>query len=89
MNCDYGHMTDSMIRDAIIMGVNTKKTQECLLRENDPPLDRCIDIVKATERARQYVSVISPLSEKDDKDLGDDEDLERMEVDKIQHKKRP
>ena len=52
MNCDYGHMTDSMIRDAIIMGVNTKKTQECLLRENDPSLDCCIDIVKATERAR-------------------------------------
>ena len=26
MNCDYGHMRDSMIRDAIIMGVNSKKT---------------------------------------------------------------
>ena len=25
-SCDYGQMNDSMIRDAIIMGVNSKKT---------------------------------------------------------------
>ena len=73
-NCNYEPLTDTLIRDALILGVNRKDTQECLLRENDPSLDRCIDIIKAAERAKQHVLVLST-----DKT----QDVEDMEVDKI------
>ena len=51
-HCNYEQLTDSLVRDAIIMGINNRKTQECLLRENKPSLDMCINIVRAAKRAR-------------------------------------
>ena len=34
-NCDYGPLTDSLVRDAIVLGVRNNKTREALLKEND------------------------------------------------------
>ena len=77
-NCDYGPLTDSLVRDAIIMGVNNKKIQECLLRENDPSLDKCIDIVRAAERAKQHVMHMQMPP-----DYSNNNECETMEVDKL------
>ena len=78
-SCDYEHLADSLVRDAIIMGVNDKKIQEVLLRENNPGIDKCINIARASERARQHAVHISNDQESD---------TEPMEVDKV-HKMKP
>ena len=52
------------------------------MRENDPSLDQCINIVKAAERARQYVAVLKPNQ------AATEQETESMEVDKIQHNQR-
>ena len=77
-SCNYENLTDSVIRDAIILGINNRKTQECLLRENDPSLDTCINIVKAAERAKQHAVYISNNRE-------DGDATEPMEIDKLYH----
>ena len=77
-NCQYEHLTDSLMRDAIVMGINNKKTQEVLLRENDLTLDKCINIIRATERAHQQFNYIS----EDQSSSG----YERMEVNKMEVK---
>ena len=74
-NCQYEHLTDSLMRDAIVMGINNKKTQEVLLRENDLTLEKCINIIRATERAHQHFNYIS----EDQSSSG----YERMEVNKL------
>ena len=78
-NCNYGQLTDSIIRDMIIMGVRDQATQESLLRENDPSLNRCIDVVRASERAHRQVIHLNTRQE--------DTEYERMEVDKVYEKK--
>ena len=75
-NCDS--LTDSLVRDAIIMGVNNKKIQECQVRENDPSLDKCIDIVRAAERAKQHVMHMQMPP-----DYSNNNECETMEVDKL------
>ena len=61
------------------MGIHNRKTQECLLRENNPSLDVCINIVRAAERARELAAYISDEREKDL--------VESMEIDKISSQK--
>ena len=54
-NYDYGPLTDSLVRDAIVLGVRNNKTREALLKENDLSLDTCIYIVRANERAYEQM----------------------------------
>ena len=63
-NCDYGELTDTLVRDDIIMGVNSKKIQEALLRENDLTLDKCVNIVRSAERAYEQFHVMATYAEK-------------------------
>ena len=79
-NCNYGELNDSIIRDMVIMGVKDRATQECLLRENDPSLNRCVDIVRAAERAHLQATHMNSRPEPED--TNDD----RMEVDKVSEK---
>ena len=80
-NCEYEHLTDSVIRDAIVMGVRNKKTQESLLRENNLTMDSCINIARAAERAQQHSSFITSEERSN-------EQYEKMEIDKISEKKK-
>ena len=73
-NCDYGELTDSLVRDAIIMGVNSKKIQEALLHENDLTLDKCVNIVCSAEKAYEQFHVMATDAEKN---------FENMEIDKV------
>ena len=73
-NCDYGELTDSLVRDAIIMGVNSKEIQEALLRENDLTLDKCVNIVRSAERAYEQFHVMATDADKN---------FENMEIDKV------
>ena len=62
-NCQYGSLADEMIRDAIVLGIRNKRTQERLLRENALTLDSAINIVRATERAQIHASNINQRTE--------------------------
>lgn len=51
--CNYcKECVDSIIRDRIILGVNDAEVQETLLKERNPSLKKCIDIIKAAESAQ-------------------------------------
>ena len=78
-NCGYEQLTDSIIRDAIVMGIRNKRTQENLLRENDLTLEKCVNIVRAAERAQQHFNYIS--EEKSSSRY------EMMEVDRVSNEK--
>ena len=79
MNCDYGYLTDSIVRDAIIMGVHSYAVQECLLRENNPSLETCINIVKTVDKIDKHtdymracettenIEIVKPPKEKSEK----------------------
>ena len=55
VSCNYEQLTDSILRDAIVMGVKNNKMRESLLRESELSLDKCINIARAMERAHiQY-----------------------------------
>ena len=72
-SCDYEHLVDSPVKDAIIIEGNDKTIQEVLLRENNPGIDKCINNARASEWACQHVVDISNDQESD---------AEPMEVDK-------
>ena len=76
-NCGYAQLQDSLIRDAFVMGIRNKKTQECLLRENNPSLDDAINIARAIERAQQHTTYINK-----------DNEVEPMEIDKIKNERK-
>ena len=47
--CEFGELTDSLIRDRIIEGVNNDGICSRLLREADLPLQKALDICRASE----------------------------------------
>ena len=47
--CEFGELTDSLIRDRIIEGVNNDGIRSRLLREADLPLQKALDICRASE----------------------------------------
>ena len=74
-NCEYQQLTDSLLKDAIVMGIRCNKSRELLLRESNLCLDKCIDILKSTESAQNHSSAILQR-----------EDIEEMEIDKVTKK---
>ena len=80
-NCDYGPLSDSLVRDAIVLGVRNNKTREALLKENDLSLDTCINIVRANERAHEQFNFMSDKN-------SEHQPCVEMEVDKVIHTTR-
>ena len=76
VNCDYEQLTDSILRDAIVLGIKCDRLRESLLREQDLSLDKCVNIARTSERARKHFVMFS--SEKYDD--------EPMEVNKVSPK---
>jgi hypothetical protein len=54
-NCEYGELTDSIIKDRIVEGINNDSTRARLLREKNLSLERCIEVCKAAEVADEYM----------------------------------
>eukprot|EP00112_Aurelia_sp_Birch-Aquarium-sp1_P022845 Seg6585.1 transcript_id=Seg6585.1/GoldUCD/mRNA.D3Y31 product="hypothetical protein" protein_id=Seg6585.1/GoldUCD/D3Y31 len=57
-NCEYGELTESIIKDRIVEGINNDSTRERLLREKDLSLQKAIDICKAAEVASQHMKTL-------------------------------
>ena len=64
VNCEYGDLMDSMLRDSIVIGIRSDEIRESLLTEMDLSLDKCINIVKSHELAKTRMR---KLEEPDDR----------------------
>ena len=58
-HCEFDTLRDSLIRDKIVMGVNSKKVQERLFREEDLDLNKAIQICRAAEEVKEQTQDIS------------------------------
>ena len=47
--CEFGDITDSLIKDRIVCGLDDKTVREKLLRDNELTSDKAISIAKAAE----------------------------------------
>ena len=59
VNCNYGDLRESLIRDQVVSGVSNTEIQERLLRETDLTLDSAVKICRAAEVSRQHVKDLS------------------------------
>ena len=64
-NCEYGELTDSIIKDRIVEGINNDSTRARLLREKSLSLERCIEVCKAAEVADEHMKTLTDQSGKD------------------------
>ena len=51
--CDFGTLSDSLLRDRIVCGLSSSTLRERLLREPNPNLKQCIDICRASELSKE------------------------------------
>ena len=49
--CEYGTLSDELIRDRIVIGISDSSMRARLLRESDLTLNRAIDMCRASEQA--------------------------------------
>ncbi|KAJ1124082.1 hypothetical protein NDU88_002544 [Pleurodeles waltl] len=55
MHCNFGAITDKMIRDQIIARVNSRRIQEQLWMMGDPKLQDVINTAKALEQSEKLI----------------------------------
>ncbi|KAM9391625.1 chaperone Ric-8A [Pholidichthys leucotaenia] len=58
-SCNFGQLTDSLIRDCIIIGVRDKSFRERLLGEGDLTLERIIQICQAKEATQSQIKTMN------------------------------
>lgn len=51
INCNFGNLKDSLIRDRVVCGIIDNRVRDSLLRESDLTLTKCINICKSAELA--------------------------------------
>jgi len=56
--CKFGALTDDLIRDRLIIGLNSRSTQLRLLKEQDLSLTKALGMCRASENAEKQVKVI-------------------------------
>jgi hypothetical protein len=57
--CEYGTMADEMIKDRIVVGVQSDIVRGRLLREKDLNLSKAIDIGKAAEASKKQLEKVA------------------------------
>ena len=55
-NCSYGDLTQSLIRDRIVVGVRDQPTRKRLLYERGLDLKKCLEIARSFEATRARIS---------------------------------
>ena len=61
--CEYGTLSDELIRDRIVIGISDSSMRARLLRESDLTLNRAIDMCRASEKATCQQSELDHDSE--------------------------
>ncbi|XP_061170579.1 uncharacterized protein K02A2.6-like [Saccostrea echinata] len=58
IQCEFGNLKDSMIRDRLVCGIANEACRARLLREADLSLKKCIDICRASEISEQQLKTL-------------------------------
>ena len=61
-SCEFGDLTDSLIKDRLVCGVLKDSVRSRLLRETELTLQKAIDICRAAETSTQQMKVIQSTS---------------------------
>ena len=56
--CGFNDLTDALIRDRIVIGINDQGLRKRLLREKDLTLDKAVDICRAAEQAQIQMKLL-------------------------------
>lgn len=62
-DCEFGQLTDSLIRDRIVCGVINDSVRARLLREPDLSLDKAVDICRANEATQSHMKALHEETE--------------------------
>ena len=57
--CNFGSLHDSLVRDRIVFGVQSKHTRQKLLQERKLTLEKCIDICRSNEATSSQMKEIA------------------------------
>lgn len=59
-NCEYGALTDQLIRDRLVIGTNNRDVRVRLLRESELKLEKAVDICRTYEMTERRLQAINP-----------------------------
>ncbi len=62
-DCEFGQLTDSLIRDRIVYGVTNNQARARLLREPDLSLNKAVDICRTNEATQSYLKALHEENE--------------------------
>ncbi|XP_070550519.1 uncharacterized protein [Ptychodera flava] len=63
-SCTFGELTNSLIKDRVVRGVNNSHVRERLLRETDLDPQKPIEICRAAEQSKTHIQALSKMEEK-------------------------
>ena len=70
-SCQFGTLTEKMIRDRPVIGIQDKSTKARFLREKDFSLDKALDVCKSNEITNKQLKSI----QKDEKQNNEEQNL--------------
>jgi hypothetical protein len=59
LTCEFGQLTDELIRDRIVCGITDNATKKKLLQEPELNLNKCLDLCRATETSKSQLKIMS------------------------------
>jgi len=62
-SCNFGNLTDNLIRDRIILGIRDRAIKDRLLRVKDLDLNKALEVCRAAERTKTQLADICPNNE--------------------------
>lgn len=68
-SCQFGALTEEMIRDRLVIGIQDKTTKARLLRERDLSLDKALDMCRSNEVTKNQLKAIQNVDKKDNDEL--------------------
>ena len=57
-NCEFGVLSNELIRDRIVVGIRDDSVRSRLLRESELDLQKAVDICRATEQTRSHMDAL-------------------------------
>ena len=61
--CSYGDLSDSLLRDRIVIGIRDNTVRKTLLQKRNLTLNDAVDVCKAAEAAKQQMSNMGVIAE--------------------------
>lgn len=62
-DCEFGQLSDSLIRDRVVCGVDNAQVRARLLREPDLTLTKAVDICRANEATQSHLKALTEESD--------------------------